>query len=121
MSNDHLSEKQRVWLDHVEACVAAGISMKSYAEKNGLDLQSFYLWKGRLKKLGLIAGQGTQIDTTTVCVTPPLIAESPIAAASVLHGMRIELGNGVCIQVPDDFDVEALCSLVRHAAGVSRL
>ena len=49
---DKLSSKQREWLDHVEACAATGGSMKAYADEHGLDLQSFYLWKGRLKKQG---------------------------------------------------------------------
>jgi hypothetical protein len=31
-----LSDKQRGWLQHVEACTAAGGSMKVYAERHGL-------------------------------------------------------------------------------------
>ncbi len=42
-----LNEKQRSWLNHVEACAAEGTSMKAYAEQHGLDLQNFYFWKGQ--------------------------------------------------------------------------
>ena len=55
MNTRDLSDKQRIWLEHVEACVAGGGSMKAYADRQGLDLQSFYLWKGRLKKLELVS------------------------------------------------------------------
>ena len=54
MDERMLSDKQRGWLSHVEACELTGGSMKAYAEQHALDLQSFYLWKGRLKKLGII-------------------------------------------------------------------
>ena len=60
MDDRELTATQRTWLTHVEACAAAGCSMKAYAEEHGLDLQSFYLWKGRLKKLGLVAGRPDQ-------------------------------------------------------------
>lgn len=46
MDGRDLSDRQRAWLNHVEACTAAGISMKAYAEQHGLDLQTFYFWKG---------------------------------------------------------------------------
>ena len=115
MSGDQLSDKQRAWLDHVEACVASGGSMKRYAEKNGLDLQSFYLWKGRLKKLGVIAGR-----TVEVAVEPVRISQTPTSCGSRTHGTRIELGDGVRIEVPHNFDVDMLCDLVRHVVSVCR-
>ena len=54
MGGNTLSDKQRGWLAHVEACASAGGSMKVYAEHHGLNLQRFYFWKGRLKKSGLV-------------------------------------------------------------------
>ena len=35
MSTRDLSDKQRIWLEHVEACVAGGGSMKAYADRQG--------------------------------------------------------------------------------------
>ena len=52
-----LSEKQRSWLSHIEDCGKTGISMKAYAERHSLDLHQFYLWKGRLRKLGAVPGR----------------------------------------------------------------
>ena len=102
------SEKQRIWLNHVEACAAAGVSMKAYAEQHGLDLQNFYFWKGRLRKLGL---------------TDPAPAQESIEAARIMPVSAprnagkacIQLSNGVSIECPGDVDATALAALLSAA------
>jgi hypothetical protein len=42
--------------------------MKAYAEKHGFDLQSFYLWKGRLKKLGVLGVNGESLNATPAVI-----------------------------------------------------
>jgi len=37
---EHLSDKQREWLAHVDACGNDGSSMKAYAERHGLRWRS---------------------------------------------------------------------------------
>lgn len=104
MSRETVSDKQCAWLQHVEACAAGGVSMKAYAEKHGLDLQRFYLWKGRLKKLGIIqAGSGV----------PPVSQVRVVPSAG--PGARIQLSNGVSIEVRNDFDVAGLAALLDAA------
>lgn len=110
MKKRELTATQRNWFEHVEICAAAGGSMKGYAEEHGLDLQSFYLWKGRLKKLELVAGRADH-------PTPRLQA---LAAATPTHRppnrrTRIELANGITIEAPHDIDGDALCTLLRMA------
>ncbi len=85
--------------------------MKAYAERHGLDLQSFYLWKGRLKKLGIVADRP---DRATLL---PLGAQSYSAPAhrSDDRRTRIELANGISIEAPHDIDGDALCTLLRAA------
>ena len=109
------TDTQRIWLTHVEACAAAGGSMKAYAEEHGLDLQSFYLWKGRLKKLGLVAARPDQVTPRLQNLT--LGAPSCSAPAHRSHGRRtrIELANGITIEAPHDIDGDALCTLLRAA------
>lgn len=104
METGGLSAKQGEWLQHVEACGAAGISMKAYAERHGLNLQQFYLWKGRLKKLGAIqvAPGGRSPGAVRV-----VAAAGPRA--------RIQLSNGVSIEVPGEVDGNALAALVSAA------
>lgn len=103
-----LSDKQRTWLNHVEACAACGMSMKAYAEQQGLDLQNFYFWKGRLRKIGLV---------------DPVPEQKAIEPAQILPtGMprdagkaRIQLTNGVSIECPGDVDTAALAALLSAA------
>ena len=51
-----LTERQREWLEHVQACRARGLHLKAYAEQAGLDVQRLYRWHRRLKQLGFIGG-----------------------------------------------------------------
>jgi hypothetical protein len=114
-----LSDKQRVWLEHVEACAAGGGSMKAYADRHGLELQSFYLWKGRLKKLGLVdvvSDAERRVTGAAAIVPVAMSATSDREAAR----MRIELASGISIEAPQDIDADVLCDLLRHAIDVCR-
>jgi len=113
---DKLSSKQREWLKHIEACGAIGGSMKAYAEAHGLDLQSFYLWKGRLKKLGLVAVSKRAHDAAAAAIMPVTLCPTPRPPKA--H-TRIELTSGIIIEVPQHVNAEALCDLLRHAISVS--
>ena len=102
-----LSDKQRSWLGHVEACVASGGSMKAYADKHALDLQTFYLWKGRLKKLGLVNGLSDPGSFE------PVGMQLPVPVAAEVQGKTcIQLANGVSIECPCEFDAAALTALL---------
>ena len=94
MGGRELTDTQRIWLTHVEACAAGGGSMKAYAEEHRLDLQRFYLWKGRLKKLGLVAGRPDQATARLQAL--PLEAPSCSIPAHRPDDRRtrIELANG---------------------------
>ena len=108
MDTDAVSDKQRAWLQHIEACRSAGVSMKAYAESQGLDLQRFYFWKGQLKKLGAIDANADAGPVDPVRLVP---AAAPRA--------RIQLSNGVSIEVPGDFDAAALAALLSAALRLS--
>ena len=108
MGGNTLSDKQRSWLAHVEACASGGGSMKVYAEHHGLNLQRFYFWKGRLKKSGLV-------DTTQERTSPGPVRV--LSAAGRPNGGKtcIQLANGVYIEAPSDFDATALTALISAA------
>ncbi|MGN7613205.1 hypothetical protein ACQZV8_14100 [Magnetococcales bacterium HHB-1] len=42
-----LTEKQQYWLEHMLCIDREGGTIKSYAERHGLDLRSCYDWRSR--------------------------------------------------------------------------
>jgi hypothetical protein len=125
MNTRDLSDKQRIWVEHIEACVAGGGSMKAYAEAHGLDLQSFYLWKGRLKKLGFVdvVSDAERRKTGVAAIGPAALVPVAISTTSDRRAaarMRIELAGGISIEAPQDINADVLCDLVRHAIDVCR-
>ena len=123
MSRQQLTDIQRGWLEHVEACLAGDSSMKAYAERHGLDLQNFYLWKGRLKKLGLVATSGENCGAATT-VVPVAFRSAPqtvrlAAPLGATTNTRIELANGIIIEAPAHIDADTLCDLLCHALNAS--
>ncbi len=108
MDGRDLSDKQRSWLNHVEVCAAGGMSMKAYAEQHGLDLQNFYFWKGRLRKIGLI-----EPAPSPASIEPARVM--PVGAPGNAGKACIQLSNGVSIECPGDVDATALAVLLSAA------
>ena len=84
--------------------------MKAYAEEHGLDLQNFYLWKGRLKKLGLVVDLRAQSRSRLQALPFGGPRHRPQDRRT-----RIELANGICIEAPHDVDGDVLCTVLRAA------
>jgi transposase-like protein len=112
MADRGLTSTQRFWLEHVEACEAAGVSMKAYAERHGLSLQSFYCWKGQLKKRGQLSPRPSSTDANAIM--PVALVASP----EPRPGARISLATGITIEVPSCVSPEALVRLIGAAMDV---
>ena len=102
MAKAELTEKQRLWHHHLQACSAAGLSMKDYAEQHGLKLQTFYYWNKYLKRLGVAAPENSACFVKAV-------RRDPYSDAGKT---RISLSNGVSIEVSHDFDTAAMVDLL---------
>ena len=116
MTGIGLTSTQQFWLDHIEACAAAGVSMKAYAERYGLNLQSFYGWKGQLKKLGAVSPAPSPTDANAMI--PVSVAASSQPRFALAPAARISLANGVAIEVPSGVSPEALARLIGAAMAV---
>ena len=112
MADFGLTSTQQFWLGHVEACAAAGVSMKTYAERHGLNLQSFYCWKGQLKKRGLLSPRTSSTDANAMIPVAFVAAPEPRPSA------RLSLANGITIEVPAGVSPEALGRLIGAAVDV---
>ena len=131
MAGRGLTEKQRVWLKHVDDCAASGVSMRAYADRHGLDVQRFYVWKSQLKQLGVLAhdqAMPNDIDQTLQPTVSPLIRAKIVSRPSVkdqrqstMCPARVTLANGITIEVPPGVAREALGRLIVAACAVAPL
>jgi hypothetical protein len=116
MAHLELTPTQQFWLGHIEACAAAGVSMKTYAERHGLNLQSFYCWKGQLKKRGLLSRSTSSTDDNAMLPVRFVASREPCVMSR--PSARISLSNGITIEVPPGVSPEALARLIGAAMAV---
>jgi hypothetical protein len=86
--------------------------MKAYAERHGLNLQSFYCWKGQLKKRGLLTPRPSLTDANAMLPVAFVAAPEPRPSA------RLSLANGITIEVPAGVSPEALGRLIGAAMDI---
>ncbi|MGB3313979.1 MAG: hypothetical protein WBB85_06175 [Albidovulum sp.] len=98
-----MTEKQHIWLKHVDDCTASGVSMRAYADRHGLDVQRFYVWKSQLKQLGVLAhnrAKSNDIDQPPPSALSPLIRAQVVSRPSgnqqqpTMCAARVTLANG---------------------------
>jgi len=104
-SNTELTERQREWLEHLRACRAQGLSLKAYADQQELNLQRFYHWHRRLKRLGLVATDA-RVNFAAVRVS---------AAPGVTGSQRLHFPNGLMLEWDGAVDL----ALVEHLLRLS--
>ena len=131
MAGRGLTEKQRVWLKHVDDCAAAWVSMRAYADRHGLDVQRFYVWKSQLKQLGVLAHDlaiPNDIDQPLQPALSPLIRAQVVSRPSgenqrqpTMCAARVTLANGIAIEVPPGVAPEALGRLIVAACALAPL
>lgn len=131
MAGRVLTEKQRIWLKHVDDCAASGVSMRAYADRHGLDVQRFYVWKSQLKQLGVLAhdlAKPNDIDqplqpTLSPLIRAKIVSRSPVEdqRQATMCAARVTLANGIAIDVPPGVTPEALGRLIVAACAVAPL
>ncbi len=47
--NEASTNKQRFWLDHIEAANSSGLSIVQYAKQHDIKAQSLYQWRNAMK------------------------------------------------------------------------
>jgi len=102
-----LTERQRYWLRHIQACEASGKSMSDYAASQGIAVRAMYGGKKVLVKKGVLA------TTRRARFQRVQVME---AAAS--NHWRIGLPNGVSVAFAGEVDSQALTTILHSAASV---
>ncbi len=87
-----LTERQQQLLDHLRQCEARGVSLKAYAESEGLKVRDLYSAKQELGRKGVIVG-----TTPHARFVRARIAADADNAEGVL--CRIRLPNGCLVEL----------------------
>lgn len=85
-----LSETQRFWLKHYEACQETDQSLAEYARAHGLAVKSFYYWKRRLRQLKAI-GSEARTSSPGPIFHPVRVRRTPVNAVAC----RFRFPNGM--------------------------
>lgn len=102
-----LTERQRYWLEQVQACEASGKTIAEYAKAQGLDAKAMYAGKKALVRKGVLA------RTRAV-----RFQRARVVSTSLGGEWRIELPNGVLVAFAGSVDASALSLVLNTAAAV---
>ena len=102
-----LTERQRYWLEHIQACEASGKSIVEYAATQGIAARAMYAGKKALVQKGVLP------KTQTARFQRVQVME---AAAS--SQWRIGLPNGVSVAFAGEVDAKTLTTVLSVSASV---
>lgn len=102
-----LTERQRYWLDHIQACKESGKTVSEYAAEHDLDARAMYTGKKVLVKKGVLPG-----------TRPTRFQRARTAGAGIGSEWRIQLPNGVSVAFTGTVDARALKTVLAAATNV---
>jgi hypothetical protein len=103
-----LTNRQRYWLEHVQACEASGKSMVEYAASQDIAVRDMYAGKKTLVKKGVLPG------THSVRFQRAQL----VVEAAVSSQWRIGLPNGVSVAFVGEVDTRALSAVLSTVASL---
>ena len=104
-----LTDRQRYWLEQVQACEASGKSIAEYAAAQGIVAQALYAGKSMLVKKGVWpATQSARFQRVRMQVM-----EAPLNSQ-----WRIGLPNGVSVAFAGEVDARTLTTVLGAAASL---
>ena len=102
-----LTDRQRYWLEHVQACEAAGKTIVEYTAAQEFCAQDMYAGKSVLVKKGVLPA--TQ---------PVRFQRVQVMEASASNQWRIGLPNGVSVAFAGEVDTRALTTVLNVSASL---
>ena len=102
-----LTEQQRYWLKHVQACEVSGKRITEYATENGIDVRAMYDGKRALVKKGVLP------RTHAARFQRAQVVDSIVSSE-----WRIQLPNGVSVAFAGSVDAGALATVLNAAAAL---
>ena len=86
-----LTEAQRFWLKHYQACQMANQSLAEYARAHGLAIKSFYYWTRRLRQLKAIESEPQRQQPPQPLFHPVRVQRTPVVEVTC----RLHFPNGM--------------------------
>jgi hypothetical protein len=105
-----LTERQRHWLRHLQACERSGETIRRYGERQGLSVHSLYSARKRLRGLGI--SFGTPRRTSRVSFAKVSLREAPVGPAH----WRVHFPNGAIVEWGAPFGGERAKELLQAIA-----
>ena len=102
-----LTERQRYWLEHIQACKDSGKTIAEYAAEQGFTARSMYGGKKTLVKKGVLPG-----------THPARFQRVQVLEAPLSSQWRIGLPNGVSVAFAGEVDTRTLATVLGTAASV---
>ena len=102
-----LTERQRYWLEHVQACEASGKTIAEYASEHGIAAQAMYAGKKVLVKKGELPRTRRKRFQRAQVIGPVVGSE-----------WRIQLPNGVSVAFAGSVDGRTLTTVLNTAATI---
>jgi len=102
-----LTDRQRYWLEHIQACEASGKSIAEYATEHGVRVRAMYSGKKMLVNKGVLAA--TQ---------PTRFQRVQVMKATASNQWRIGLPNGVSVAFAGDVDARTLTTVLNVSASL---
>jgi len=102
-----LTERQRYWLSHIQACEASGKRVAEYAAEQQIDAQAMYAGKKALVKKGVLP-RTRAIRFQRAQVVDPVMGSE----------WRIQLPNGVVVAFAGSVDAATLTTVLSTAAAL---
>ncbi len=102
-----LTDRQRYWLEHVQACESSGKSIVEYAATQGIEARAMYSGKKTLVEKGVLPS-----------IHPTRFQRVQVMEATLSSQWRIGLPNGVSVAFVGEVDAQALTAILHSAASV---
>jgi len=102
-----LTDRQRYWLEHVQACEASGKSIAAYSAEQGIAARAMYGGKKVLVRKGVLA--------TTRSAR---FQRVQVMEAATSNQWRIGLPNGVSVAFAGEVDARALSTVLSVSASL---
>ena len=102
-----LTERQRYWLAHAQACEASGKTIAEYAAEHSLAAQAMYAGKKMLVKKGVLPHTRRN-----------RFQRAQVVGSVVGNEWRIQLPNGVSVAFSGAVDVGTLTTILNTVAAL---